>query len=356
MGIISFNKFEKQKSKKGCSFWFWIIAIIFVFYLLSGGEEDKENSSENKNSSQLQETDKYKNISLEEKYKDNFIAACISCNMDAEKISYLQKQDNWQNGERYSFIYKDVTHEVYFLDNGTVNSINYSGNNDIKLYEYGYESLDINDFLITTETYASLQIAAEKVVKLNLNYPDTADFNWFTTGYCVRYYDYYIVGCEFTAKNAFGIAENHSFRIDCILNDEGSDFIYYELDGNVMSGATSIPEIKKVPVEEIYQNEEVIKLSYGTIGSYGKEDVFDEEKHIRYYIPSGKYKVTTETRGSGFFIETVELHKEDGFDTATIIQKIVFSNIEENYEIEIKEGECISLIINSILKFEPITD
>ena len=73
--------------------------------------------------------------------------------------------------------------------------------------------------------------------------------------------------------------------------------------------------------------------------------MFDGEEYLRYYIPSGKYNVKCNIRG-GFYIETIELHKEDGWDTATTISQIMMSAGEEK-EITIEDGQCISLIINT---------
>lgn len=356
---------KNNKSKNGFYFLTTIIIIVILancsccVSCLNGKIENNNTSEyvEDGSTSEEEQTSDYSNIMVEEKYKQNFIDACIACGIDAEKVNSFSKIDNWENGERYTFYYNDVMHTVYFLDSSEVNSINYGANNDIKLYEYGYEPLNINDFEIDGGTYASLQIAAESVVKTNLNYPNTANFDWFTTGFCTRYYDYYILGCEFSAQNAFGAEERHSFRIDCIINGDKSDFIYYELDGVVMSGEPNVPVIEKIPINTILENEDgTIKIIEGIAGEYGKEDNFDGEMFIRYYIPSGKYTVTCDTRGSTFYIETIELHKEDGYDVATTIQKISFSSIEESYTIEIKDGECVSLTANSIIYLKPITE
>ncbi len=48
----------------------------------------------------------------------------------------------------------------------------------------------------------------------------------------------------------------------------------------------------------------------------------------------------------GFYIESIEVHKEDGWETSDIIQQINMSEGEET-EIVIEDGQCISLIINT---------
>lgn len=89
----------------------------------------------------------------------------------------------------------------------------------------------------------------------------------------------------------------------------------------------------------------IITLTDGIEGEYGQNDLFDGEPYLRYHVPAGNYKVKCKIRG-GFYIETIELHKEDGWDTATTIQQINMSEGEET-DISIEDGQCISLIINT---------
>ena len=113
--------------------------------------------------------------------------------------------------------------------------------------------------------------------------------------------------------------------------------------------------------EKIYKNTDLMENSDNAIeiidgqeGEYGQVDDFSGYKTIRYYLPNGKYLVSCETRGSGFYIESIEKHLEDGFETSDIIEKFIFSDVNEEIEIEIKDGQCVSLLINALLKFKPI--
>ncbi|MCM1399397.1 MAG: hypothetical protein NC225_07960 [Clostridium sp.] len=97
--------------------------------------------------------------------------------------------------------------------------------------------------------------------------------------------------------------------------------------------------------EENKENGEGILLSYGKEGEYGQYDLFDGEEYLRYYVPTGSYTVKCNIKG-GFYIETIELHKEEGWDTATTIEQIMVGAGEEK-DITIEDGQCISLIINT---------
>lgn len=119
-------------------------------------------------------------------------------------------------------------------------------------------------------------------------------------------------------------ANNCCIAIEMFLKDNGfSDFASNEKEENVES----------------------IILSYDKEGEYGKYDLFDGEPYLRYYIPTGVYKVKCNIKG-GFYIESIEKHKEDGFETTDVIRQINMYKGEET-EISIEEGQCIFLFINT---------
>lgn len=93
------------------------------------------------------------------------------------------------------------------------------------------------------------------------------------------------------------------------------------------------------------ENVEPIILSDGEEGEYGQHDLFDGEPYLRYYVPVGNYKVKCNAEG-GFYIESIEKHEEDGFETTDVIQQFDMSNGDET-EISIEEGQCIYLYINT---------
>lgn len=159
-------------------------------------------------------------------------------------------------------------------------------------------------------------------------------------------YDYYSISGDVKAKNAIS-KKDFTFTVDYVVKDGGYECVYLAIDGLVAFGSDQTPEL---PKEELKQddssaNAESIILSDGKEGKCGQYDSFDGEPCLRYHVPAGNYKVKCNTRG-GFYIETIELHKEDGYDAATTIQQINMSDGEET-EITIEDGQCISLIINT---------
>lgn len=104
-------------------------------------------------------------------------------------------------------------------------------------------------------------------------------------------------------------------------------------------------EMNETKQESDSEKLESIILSYDKEGDYGQYDSFDREPYLRYYVPIGNYKVKCKIQG-GFYIESIEKHKEDGFETTDVIRQIDMSEGEE-VEISIEEGQCIFLYINT---------
>ena len=53
-------------------------------------------------------------------------------------------------------------------------------------------------------------------------------------------------------------------------------------------------------------------------------------------------------------METVALHEENGHEMADVLEEIVFGNLEEEYEIAFRKGECIGLMAGSIVELEAL--
>ena len=184
-------------------------------------------------------------IGIPEKYVDSFSKALESIGFTPSQISDFKQVDNWNNGERYTFMYQgEGRYIVYLLDTGEVSSI----------------------------------------------------------------------------------------------KDPNNEYIYQQ-------------EISASP-----SNPESILLVEGEKGEYGKEEYFDGYLEVRYYLPKGTYKVTCQTQGSGFMVETIETHLEDGYKTSDVIEHIKFDNTNQSKTVTIKDGECVFLTINSILEFVPVME
>lgn len=299
-------------------------------------KSDKKNNSENKKSE--------KEKAAKPKSKRKLKNAIESVGMHYSRVKKLKSLDDWSSGKRYSFVYDGFRYIVYELGNGEIESIN-TDVKEAKIYEKGYKPLNYKDFEPDAGVVESLQTDALERLSEYIK-GETSIKSKIGSMMYSRIYDYYSISGDVKAKNAVR-KKDFTFTVDYIVKDGGYECVYLALDGVAAFGSDQTPEL---PKEELAQevgseNAESIILSDGKEGKYGQYDSFDGEPYLRYHVPSGNYKVKCNVRG-GFYIETIELHKEDGWDTATTIQQINISEGDEA-DITIEDGQCISLIINT---------
>ncbi len=95
-------------------------------------------------------------------------------------------------------------------------------------------------------------------------------------------------------------------------------------------------------------NNDVITLQWNAPGKYGKYDLYDGEKYLRFYVPEGVYYVKALNKNSTLFIEKKKIYKNSsGYDESETVKKVVLKNIDDVEEITVKSDECLSLVNNS---------
>ncbi len=315
-------------------------------------EESKKGTKVHEEQEKREQVDSY-DTSLPGKYLVDFVQACGACGIDFEKVRDIKKLDDWSNGESYSFyyetglLYNDV-HCVHFFDNGKVAYIAYKQDDDVKLYEYGYKALDIGDFYVDLNEFTMLYERAKTVVISSLENPETVEFDT-SDGGVFRYKDYHAFRGNVSEKKSYTKREEYEYVVICSYDgNQKYELLCYALDGEVLAGELIWPEFEKEQLPMLTARVDgTILLTHGFVGDYGKTESVDGEEIIRYYLPEGRYKVTCQTRGSGFSIERAENGSKG--------EQLLFSNIDEVYEIEIKEGDSISLLEYSLLEFKPVT-
>ncbi len=337
MGVhVYYSKGQKSKKKQS-----------------SKNNTDKKDESSNNDSDNDKNYSNLKEIS-DQKLKNNFIDSCEKINMDVSEIRNLEKVDDWNSGPRYTFSYKEQTFILYALDNGDVSSITIANNYLDKIYLDGYEPVDVNDFIFDSSKKLTLQVAAEDRIKLVLKYPSTAKFDWLGYGYARRYDIYQITG-TFRAKNAMGVEIDHKFVIEFKVSGEDYSTVYLNINGEKLLGSGSqLKDItrKELQTEETNSGDGSFVIKEGTLGTYGKKDLFDGEEYIRYYIPAGTYEVEALTKNAMFYIETIEIHKEDGYDASTFIRTVKLEKVGDKETITVEKDQCISLVVYTQIKLK----
>lgn len=330
----------------------------------TSNSNSKSNQSNNNSSNSVQANDNkndnktnYKNLTniTNQKLKENFISACKEINLNTSDIKELKKVEDWNSGPRYTFSYFGHKFILYAYDSGEISSITIANNNLDKIYLEGFEPYDVNNYIIRSDQISKLQVSAEASIKSALNHPDTAKFKWATTGSYSKNNGIYIVTGKVEAKNSLGVNLESNFYIEEEITNGNYNVVYMKLDDKVYVGTNSKIEKKERKELEsnnntIDKNESEIILKDGQKGSYGKEDLYDGEKYIRYYIPAGTYEAEALTKNAQFFIEEISIHKENGYDTSTSIRKVTLSKVGDKDTINISSDQCISLVVHTQIK------
>lgn len=285
----------------------------------------------------------------------NIIKASDLIGMKITSSSNIEKKDPWAGGDRYSLNYEGNQVLIYMNGDNSVNSINVG---DIKVYEAGYEPLHIEDYLTNTEMDVQITIMAKDLIKMTLNYPDTAKFPWLDWGY-ERADNIYAVSSHVEAKNAFGVQSTIPFYIEFELNETSTKPVYVVLDGKVVAGDKSqmkAPEKVKLPEEVKPENEDgSFEIKDGELGAYGKKEMLDGKEYIYYYIPEGKYKVTTTMNVAAVMVLKRDPYKNsDGYLEHEIVSMNRFESNSDVKEITVNADEKVMVTINSMLKFTPL--
>lgn len=297
---------------------------------------DKDSSSETQND--ILEADG--NVEIKELLGadgyNNFAEACGEINLDVNQISGFSQIDDWASGNRYSFTYKNTEFLLYMLQSNYVSGINVGS---VHVYEDGKEPLNADDYLLDEATISSLEGMSEALVKQQLNYPDTANFDWWTTGSITRIQDYWILMANLTAKNALGQKETIEFRTDYKVNNGEGELAYFTMDGTTISGSENVPQINRGQAESKIKgsSDNAIILTESQMNEYGVE----EDGIILYYLPAGKYTTKCLNKGMAFVCDPADDENAISY---------TFDSVGETKTIEIPEGWYIQLMINTSLE------
>ena len=321
---------------------------------VNNDNKDDSNDKVNKKEDTEKQTAKsdYSNIKgLNKKQKQNFITALKECNIEPSKVKSLKKTSDWSNGSRYSFTYKGDTLWLYMYEDNTVSSINLSLTG-LHLYDEKYESLNYENYYISSANASLMQIRAEEQVGIYLKDESSAKYNWNSYQ---RTNEYFAISGNVEANNSFGQKVKSTAYVEFKLQDNSLQIVYIETNGTRMYGTKVVPQINRVERKNSDKSSETsITLKDGVLGNFGKYDTMDGKQYIRYYIPTGKYKATALVKNSMFYVESIAIHKENGYDTPTTYNTITLKKKSDSQTIEITDGQCISLVIGTRIKLEKI--
>lgn len=281
----------------------------------------------------------------------NFLKACEEIGIDPGKIKRLKQLPDWASGERYEFVYESSGITVYANADQSISSINLG---QVHLFEQGYESLNIADYLVDLVTAMELQVRAEDTVKSALNYPSSAEFSWLEGWGVGRSHSIYFIGGTVSAENAFGVADDASFYIEYEKSDSGFHAKYFRLGNADVIGSGSVVTEEARQETGTASTSGMIALTEGTIGSYGKSKSIDGDQYIWYYVPPGRYIVTAQTNMTKLYLHRNQTIKNyAGWSECVSVTTLDFPDTSQSKELVVGEDQHIELTFRAKVTLTP---
>lgn len=179
--------------------------------------------------------------------------------------------------------------------------------------------------------------------------------------------------CEMDAQKAYGFEEAESwgygeryffqyreeiYRVDFLKDGHVRSLCYQSAADGLLEeyyrrGYTTGYQVG-YEAEGMEDYRDVIVLVSCDPEPYGKIETIAGEQVLRYELPAGDYRVAAKTKDSGLYVETIALHEEEGYETADVLQEVVFAEVGEEAEIAIREGECLLLMADTIVELETL--
>ena len=342
---------NKLKEKLVIGIITFFIVLIGVLFSLNNSYQDVNSSVSNMEHKNLNNSSNETSMKLE--LKTNFVQACNKINIDVSQIKNLRKQADWIGGERYNFTYKGLEMKVYCNADNTINSINIGNAAKYKPYLQGYEPISVEKFIIDTNVADALVPITEDKVKLYLSYPSTADFNMFGWGYA-RCEDIYAISGSVEAQNAFGIEDEIKFYAEYKIKDNNSSLVYLIVDGNARIGKESqMKEFERIEIKQENSENEKIVLTAEILGTYGKKVKVGSYEYVWYYVPTGKYVVTSNVKWCNVFLDKNKtIRNSDGYEESVNVKTLTFNGVGQQQELEISDGQHILLTVDAKVTLE----
>ena len=257
--------------------------------------------------------------------------------IDAKDAENIKKIEDWRLGPRYSFPTCGTTAKVACNMDGTINYLAIGNGESIFLYQQGFETWHIENFIIDEDAEFAAIERTKELVKACLNYPATADFPWldWSVG---RNFNWYSVSSHVEAKNGFGVESEIPFT--AIFWVEGNTIkpIYLQVNGNVVRDDREdypLPERKEVELKTTPTADGEIRIIDGQLGEYGKEVQLDSYMYEWYMVPAGTYEATSNVKTCTVYVDKNEITRNaEGYAEAKNVSTYTW-----NY------GETITIVI-----------
>lgn len=179
--------------------------------------------------------------------RENIFSALTDINMNTEFIKDFKKIESNDEGEKYSFTYRDTEFTVIMESDSEISSVKV-GEEGEDVYLKGYEPYDAEDYIFTEEMKNGLMHMVDNAVEVSLDYPKVFEYagDWSFRHEGNFYYICVTVltGAEKTA---------HPLSLTCYYDAPENSMYWYQLvvDGKEISVPIDFEVIEKAEREKI---------------------------------------------------------------------------------------------------------
>ena len=163
--------------------------VIFALVLAFGGcadSEEQENIEIPEESEEIIEeaeefTEDYYDrlfmgdVVTDETKRENIFSALTEIKMNTEFIKDFQKVESTDEGEKYSFTYRDTEFTVVMESDSEIASVKV-GEDGADVYLKGYEAYDAEDYIFTESMKDGMKHMVDNAVEVSLDYPENFEY------------------------------------------------------------------------------------------------------------------------------------------------------------------------------------
>lgn len=301
-------------------------------------------------------------IIKDKKLVKNFKLVCEQIGIDPDEICDMTQIEDWVGGSLYTFVYDDLFMQALCNTDCTVESI-FIGN-DLCVFDRRAGTYHIDDYKADPELLERVEGITDNLISEKIECEE-GSFVPYTEWYADRVLNRYNVVGAFKAVNEQGEEDSLSFEVCFECDTENKQFLlrYFKIGDIVFDDTLAeLPEVERAPAveqvrESLSSGKDGFLLVEGELGQYGKEteDPKADAKYMGFYIPAGKYKVTSKVPLCYIYVNSNEFFtSDDGYLSCDIISETELSGINTQKEITVGENEHIALSYCAKVVFEPI--
>ena len=186
-------------------------------------------------------------VVTDETKRENIFSALTDINMNTEFIKDFKKVETTEEGEKYSFTYRDTEFTVIMESDSEIASVKV-GEDGADVYLKGYEAYDAEDYIFTESMKDGMKHMVDNAVEVSLDYPENFEYagDW-SFRHEGNFYYISVTVLTGTEKTA------HPLSLTCYYDAPENSMYWYRLvvDGKDISIPLDFEVIQKAERQKI---------------------------------------------------------------------------------------------------------